>query len=68
MAVTLGIPRRLLYQKLHLLYMSQVKALEKRQLKMVSVFAMERAALWDIIMKQNQVMSSLCRKGKRTRA
>ena len=38
--------------------------LQLRQVKMENVFAVERKALWDIIMQQTKIMASMHRKSK----
>ena len=42
----------------------QIGALEARQQEMEKAFEFERRALWDVIMKQNQLILSLHKKRK----
>ena len=42
----------------------QVRALELRQTRIENAFSLEREALWSIIMKQNELIASLCKKSE----
>ena len=42
----------------------QIGALEAKQQEMEKAFEIERRALWDVIMKQNQLILSLHKKRK----